>query len=103
MYRKITKPNQYGDLVTKEVKIVDLASGDTFGEENLVFNRSSTCSIKVKSLVMSCYIVDPKLFEAKLRFLIPEYISLCKQKYNFFDMVWEKVKRVEEVKENLQT
>ena len=37
--------------------------GDIFGEESLVFGRPSTCSIVVKSLNVSCLVVETKLFE----------------------------------------
>ena len=88
MYWKTLKRNQYDDEVVKECKIIEMTVGDIFGEESLVFNWPSTCKIVVKSEIMSCYIVEPKLFEQKLWQIIPSYIELCKKKFEFFDMIW---------------
>lgn len=102
MYWKFTKKNQYGDEVTKEAKIIEMTVGDIFGEESLVFERPSTCWIVVKSVSMSCFVVEPKLFEQKLRSIMPFYHELCWKKFEFFDMVWQKVIKVEDVKESIQ-
>mgnify|MGYP002365711711 CR=1 FL=1 len=67
MLWKYMKKNLYGDELVKEAKIIEMTVGDIFGEESLVFGRTSTCWIVVKSVIMSCYVVEPKLFEQKLR------------------------------------
>jgi CRP-like cAMP-binding protein len=77
--------------VTKQIKIIEMTSGDIFGEESMVFGRQSTSSIVVKGSQLSVYVIDPKFFEKKFRLLVPSFIELCKEKYKFFDEIWDKV------------
>ena len=101
MFRDVFRVNSYGNKVVKQVKIVEMTTGDIFGEETLVFGRNSTCSIVVKSSTVSCYVIDPKFFEKKLRLIVPQFINLCKKKYEFFDMIWDKVQKIDDVKDQI--
>jgi len=71
MYREVQRMNSYGTAIIKKVKIVEMTTGDIFGEESLVFGWPSTCSIIVKSSQVSCYVIEPKFFEKKLRLVVP--------------------------------
>lgn len=70
MFREVKRINSYGDSCIKHVRIVEMTTGDIFGEESLVFGWPSTCKIVVKSASMSCYVIDPKFFEKKLRLIV---------------------------------